>query len=917
MLTRTQTLWLAVLCLLVAAALRLAWLNTFPPGLHYDLAANVTLAGDIAWRGYRPVFISSYTGKEALFFYFVAGLMRLLGETPFTLRLTAAYSALLTVAVAYPLGRVLFKDRRVALLGMLFLATSFWHILLSRYGFRAITQPLLQGLTIYFLWVGLADPGRRKPFALAGLFLGLAAYTYLAVRLFPVALALPLLLWWREWRKLLPAGLLTLGVGLLVLLPLLAYFMSHSDAFWVRIGQVGQDGLSLPESLWRTLLMFNIEGDPYIRFNLPGRPLFNPLLSLFFIAGVGVMAWQLLRPADPARQLTAGLMFAILFIMVLPTALATNEIVPSNLRTVGLLPFVMFFPAVGLVWLIDYARPPLPGRGWMGGLTGLLFILGGWGYLLYFEQWGNRPDTFYENDGDLTVLAQQLNQHPEWAENPLYVSALHLQHPTLAALTPAYNDLQWLLESQALVFPAAGPATYLFPHNSPPQPWMAPFLSQMSSQPGPLGPDGQPTFVRYTLPQPLSWQPSQPAQTNFGYALLLHGYDVGSGPSGTDLPLTLYWEVLGQPTEPLMPFVHVEDQWQHRWAQVEPLAYPSDQWQVGEKIVQRVQVPLPAGTPPGRYRLRVGLFNAQTQSQMARFDASGRYAGNALVLEDVYVLPATQLPPALPTPPRPLTAEVLPGLNLLGYELNFSQITTGEPLPLALWWHYDGQQPLPELFTRLDLIPASQVGQILTQTQPAHGSYPFASWQGAQLVIDRQNPAVPLNLPAGWYQLHVRLLNGGGDTLYTTVLGEVDVTAGERLFTPPAIETQTTALFGSEIQLLGYTLTSNHKLSLVWQAAEKPTTSYTVFVHLLNPDGSCCVWQQDSLPQQGSYPTTRWLPNEVVVDEYQIELPAALPAGEYPLEIGLYLAETGQRLTVTVPGQPPTDFLYLRPVVKK
>jgi beta-aspartyl-peptidase (threonine type) len=42
-----------------------------------------------------------------------------------------------------------------------------------------------------------------------------------------------------------------------------------------------------------------------------------------------------------------------------------------------------------------------------------------------------------------------------------------------------------------------------------------------------------------------------------------------------------------------------------------------------------------------------------------------------------------------------------------------------------------------------------------------------------------------------------------------------------------------------------------------------------------------------------------------------------LTPGRYPIEIGLYLAETGRRLTVAVPGQETRDVLFLRPLEVK
>jgi len=128
------------------------------------------------------------------------------------------------------------------------------------------------------------------------------------------------------------------------------------------------------------------------------------------------------------------------------------------------------------------------------------------------------------------------------------------------------------------------------------------------------------------------------------------------------------------------------------------------------------------------------------------------------------------------------------------------------------------------------------------------------------------------------------------------------------------------ATFGGEIELLGYDLEqlspTDYKLRLVWRALEQPSDSYTVFVHVLNQDGTCCAWQQDIQPQQGSYPTDRWLSGEVVVDEYQITMPEDFPAGDYQIEMGLYLPSNGLRLSVDVPGMRLRDVLYLtQPVV--
>jgi hypothetical protein len=159
--------------------------------------------------------------------------------------------------------------------------------------------------------------------------------------------------------------------------------------------------------------------------------------------------------------------------------------------------------------------------------------------------------------------------------------------------------------------------------------------------------------------------------------------------------------------------------------------------------------------------------------------------------------------------------------------------------------------------------------------------------------------------------------NAADQVAYVVDLGPLAVEAADRLFERPLFTDPVGATFGSEIQLLGYDLSvaadNQATMTLIWQALETPAADYTVFVHVLNPDGSCCLWQQDVMPQQGRMPTTLWLANEVVVDPYMIVLPEGTPAGSYPIEVGLYIAETGQRLAIEQ-GVEMGDAVRLRPI---
>jgi hypothetical protein len=61
----------------------------------------------------------------------------------------------------------------------------------------------------------------------------------------------------------------------------------------------------------------------------------------------------------------------------------------------------------------------------------------------------------------------------------------------------------------------------------------------------------------------------------------------------------------------------------------------------------------------------------------------------------------------------------------------------------------------------------------------------------------------------------------------------------------------------------------------------------------------------------GFYPTTKWEVGEIVRDQYDLVIPSGVPSGEYRLKVGMYLAETGERLNVLKDGVPLPDYQIL------
>jgi 4-amino-4-deoxy-L-arabinose transferase-like glycosyltransferase len=222
--------------LLIAAFLRLYGLNNgSPPGLEHDEVAHWLINQEIL-DGNHTLYFSGAYGHEAGYHYLQSAFMVLLGDNALALRLPSAFLGLLVVAVSFALARRLF-GLKAAVLSSSLLAVLFWPVFYSRLGLRAISLPLLSGLSAYFWWKGwgyrsaddrLTDEQKKRLeaksssqsesskrvlwyFALAGLLAGLSFYTYMASRVLPILyllFALYLVLLHREdfrkrWRGVL------------------------------------------------------------------------------------------------------------------------------------------------------------------------------------------------------------------------------------------------------------------------------------------------------------------------------------------------------------------------------------------------------------------------------------------------------------------------------------------------------------------------------------------------------------------------------------------------------------------------------------------------------------------------------------------------------------------------------------------
>ncbi|MCW5881373.1 MAG: hypothetical protein KIS91_10620 [Anaerolineae bacterium] len=667
---RRRIAWLLAAIVVVAAILRLAGLSHFPPGLSVDEAYNLIDARRIL-AGDRPLFLPDNAGREALYSYWQAVVIGLLGATPFALRVASALIGIVTVPVSYWCLRALpwRYARLTALVAAALLAVLFWHVVFSRFGIRAISLPLVTALLFGWLWRGMARD-RVSLYALAGVALGVALYTGTAARVLPLApIAMCLWLAWADRpraRSYLRGLALVLGVAVLVALPLAAYFAQRPQQFTTHLGEVAIGPAEILTNLARVLAMFNLYGDIAWWRNLAGRPAFDPLVGILFLVGVALVVregWRGRRPTTDDRRPTltdvgtgfprpdlqegretlplpsspvvspvvggrwsvvppaTAAIFTLVWLvtMLLPTIAADNA--PNFSRAIGILPVALVFPARALVLGWVRLRPRRP-RLATPLLVGALLVSLAWTTWDYFVIFANRPETYYAYDADKVAAGRFLRA--EAAARAVFAAPLLAGHATVRAVTDGV-DVRRFDPARGLVLPdgAATYATWAQPARSGDT--SPPFgLERLAASRETVADDqGRPLLTVYRLgrTEPNDVRAAlglRPGQARFGNRIGLSGVALTPGDATHGPGVTLMWTALAPLLDRnLTVFAHFVDASGRTVAQAdgEPLGatYPTSEWRVGDRVIEERGV---APLPPGTYRVRVGWYDRATGERL-------------------------------------------------------------------------------------------------------------------------------------------------------------------------------------------------------------------------------------------------------------------------------------------------------------
>lgn len=373
--TTVRQLWdrvdpVLVAALLVGVVLRTWQFGAIPPGLNQDEASTAYDAFSLAHYGmdrhgfHLPVVLVSWgSGMYALASYLEAPFVGLLGLEVWAARLPFLLVGLATLPLFYLFLRDT-TDRRTARIGVVLLAASPWHVMVSRW---ALDSNLLPAVFLLGAVCLVRSEGRPRWLFGAALAFGLALYAYgTAYLVVPVFLALALAhglrhrLW--PWRTLVGAGatfaLVATPVALFLAINSLGWQSIRTPLFSIprltgvpRFRTMGNLHLlsidflrQAAANLGQGAELFRTQDDGLIWNAVPGYGIAYPMSTLLALAGlallVGKSSWRVRQASFPL--LAWSIAAVVLMAFVSPNI---------NRANVAMLPFICCVAvASSLLW---------------------------------------------------------------------------------------------------------------------------------------------------------------------------------------------------------------------------------------------------------------------------------------------------------------------------------------------------------------------------------------------------------------------------------------------------------------------------------------------------------------------------------------------------------------------------------------
>jgi hypothetical protein len=281
------------------------------------------------------------------------------------------------------------------------------------------------------------------------------------------------------------------------------------------------------------------------------------------------------------------------------------------------------------------------------------------------------------------------------------------------------------------------------------------------------------TCFRYTSPPGQALGAQHQQQANFGGHIELLGYDLpfAEVEAGQLLPLTLYWRATAPVPHNYQVFVHLTNPATILWGQsdkLNPGDFPSTRWPLDKFVWDDHRLQVLPGTPPGEYRLSVGLYDLGSGQRAPVLDETGQIVGDHVVLDTAVKVVAPRVPPPIESLQMQNRIDRdYGGSRLLGWSIESPIVQTPNFARLTLFWQGIADQAATRSIQAELVDRAGSSAQVIESTVPV-------------LVRDeiRRDPIgfwLPPDFPTGAYTLRLKVLDENQQVVDTLDVTSIEV----------------------------------------------------------------------------------------------------------------------------------------------
>jgi 4-amino-4-deoxy-L-arabinose transferase-like glycosyltransferase len=666
-----------IILLLVAFWMRTYALNEVPPGLMHSELLQLRAADQVTRGEWKMLYNPGYR-NEPMYAPVLAASQAILGDNVLGRRFPTIFAGMLGLCLVYVFA-LRTMGWRIAVIALGASAVVWWSVVMQRIILRQVFVMPLYALSLYAFWRGYeavtraGRPGWRY-FIIGGVALGVAQYDHTIPRGFFVvfvAFGLYLLLLHRQSFKRMWRGILVLVLlAEMIAAPLLIYARQHPDEdVFGPIDLFQENGVTtfvtrLPATMSKVLGQFFWagEGEDNMEYDIPYRPIFEPVGAVLLGLGMLVALWRWRRP------LYTYLLIAWSIVLV-PSILFDADILFSRLVSAQATTYI--FLGLGAETVIIALNRILKGRVHAtvvtAGLVGLFLV-----YLVVtakdmFVVWPSLNGAQWGYNTDLRDLGRYLAaqtqpppisgctimNRPEYHESVSQLAAQFL-------IPRSDTQIAWHDCRYSMVIPAGGQYLYAYPTLEPladflgravKEPWLNPAYVQLVEGLNTV----QRVDVRTALADKLTewqklsvaWPPeasvSATAQLpiDFNHSLELIGYKIrpSTAKPGGNLRVETDWRVTGPVPDDLVLFTHVYRAPDEVMAQQDQLDVVGSSLKPGDVFVQEHEfLALPPDTPSGAYWVGIGAYHKDTGERWPIFVGDQRVA-DRIFLTQVQISP--------------------------------------------------------------------------------------------------------------------------------------------------------------------------------------------------------------------------------------------------------------------------------------